>query len=930
MPDRRDLGHLIREPRRALVRPHSMRFSAAIACSIALLASCTGSSQRAESTTPATTADVAVSAPPTTTTPTMEPLVVDPTSHTVGSLRSVDDFDQLATEGVGGQSVLKFSITEFTDDPSIEWLDSSFYTLHDEWYWFQLLNGAAVRGFDTAPAEIADAPFASIDDVYAWAATRRTALPLDLRFTSLDRLYSPRFYSEAIDASPDRPIGLGSLIRAPDRDGGADRWLIELEFSDDADADQIATYFEVIDAAVPAEIGRRLFWVPRSPAQEAVADEISSGDGPHRDQIVRYEDLAEPGDVEVYSPAIAAGRLLVITDGGRWSLGDAGPDDIVAIDRAPDDLPPGNGLITGTPQTPLAHVNVLALNRGIPNAYLAGLADDPTIGQLGRVRAKVLVQTTTDGELEIIPLTDAEYDGWRATQRRSEISVEPIELSDVALTETIANLVATAPSASELDELRGEIGGKAAGFVELALPGTTTMPTDPMVVTVRPYVEHMAQFDPVVDAILGDPDLDSPRLRSLVLEGRADFDDRYATARDAEVADAFEAKHPAGTPLGDALAADGFVKLIRSSRMDRGTLAQLTSAIAGNFADLDPRQGLRFRSSSTVEDIEGFNGAGLYDSNTGYIDPTVLPDTDDHHRTVERAILRTWSSYWSATAFEERERENVDHRSGAMAVLVHPRFDDDLEIDNGVATLTIAPDARTAYEMVVNVQVGATSVTNPDNEDGLLPEILRVVVDVDGTQTIERVAASSLTEDVVLDDATVLALFDQVRDVADSWLSRANDELPEGRRSTTLTLDVEFREMAAGWPARADGTVEASRMVVKQARTLDPGLRGMRFELLALPIPRDVLAHAVSAVELSCTASGDVGVRILTDPLSRIDLGYRETPFELWGAGASLTDLRGDVALATATPTGLDTDGCSRRDVIEHPTRYLLDVLAAR
>jgi len=49
-----------------------------------------------------------------------------------------------------------------------------------------------------------------------------------------------------------------------------------------------------------------------------------------------------------------------------------------------------------------------------------------------------------------------------------------------------------------------------------------------------------------------------------------------------------------------------------------------------------------------------------------------------------------------------------------------------------------------------------------------------------------------------------------------------------------------------------------------------------------LPIPRDVLARAVSAVECNCAASNDVGVRIFTEPQARVDLGFAETPFELW------------------------------------------------
>lgn len=913
-----------------------LRFSILCFCCALLVGSCTGS-EGADPESQTTTSD---SVETTTgggdaaamTTEVKNPVVVDPNSHTVPTLRSVSDFEQLAKDGIAGQSVLKFSVTEFSSDPEIEWLDSSFYTLHDEWYWFQLLNGRPIRGLNVSPPDIDEAPFPTVADVYAWAETRRATLPLDLSFTATDRLFSLDFYDAATDSSASRSLAAGALLRSPDRDGGPDRWLIELEFRDDPDVDQINTYFDVISATVSDEIASNLFWVPRSRDQEQTAAEIESGSGPNKDRIVRYDELAEPGEVQVYSPAISAGRLLVVTDGGRWSLGDAGPNDIVAIDRAPDDLPPGNGLITGTPQTPLAHVNVLALNRGIPNAYLAGLADDTTIAQLGRVRARVLVQTTGDGELNIIPLTNEEYDGWLATAGSEEISVEPVDLGSTRYTEDLDSLVATAPTSSDLEALRPVIGGKAAGFIELALPGTTTMPPDPMVITVRSYDEHMTQFDPVVDALLSDSALDSPRLRHLVLEGREDFDARYTTTGDAALADEFEKNHPAETPLGAALEADGFVKLIRDSSISPDTIDALSDTISENFDGLAATQGLRFRSSSSVEDIEGFNGAGLYDSNTGYLDPTVLPDEDDHKRTVERAVLRTWSSYWSAAAFEERLRENVDQRSGAMAVLVHPRFDDPLEIDNGVATLTVNPDPTTAYEMVVNVQEGDTSVTNDDNEDDLTPEIVRfVVAETGAAPQIERISTSSIADpDMVLDDDDLAALFDQLRSVSDSWLGRSNQALPQDQHSSTLTLDFEFREMAEGWPARADGSSEPSRMVVKQARTLDPGLRGMSAELLALPIPRDVLAHAISAVEYSCVGSKDVGVRILTDPQARVDLGYAEAPFELWGAGTSMADLRDADSPTNAAPDGLNESDCENRNVITSPTRYLLDLLATR
>lgn len=811
--------------------------------------------------------------------------------------------------------MLKFSITEFTSDPEIVWLDSRFYTLHDEWYWFQLINGHAVRGFDTEP--ITDMSFDTVAELYEWAEENQRSLPLDLRFTAADRLYSPGFYDIALDAAVDRRVGLGALIRTPDPDTGAERWIIELEFSDEVTPAQIETYFEVIGASVPVDVADSLQWVPRSRPQEITAATIEAADGSDRDRIIRYDELSNPGDTQVYASGVAAGRLLVVTDGGRWSLSDAGPNDIVAVDVAPDDLPLGNGLITGTPQTPLAHVNVLALNRGIPNAFLAGLADDPTLSQLGRVRAPVLVSATGDGELEIIPLTNEEYAGWQATQGITEIAVPDIELETAPYTRRIDDIDTTL-DATTLGWLRPLIGGKAVGFVELATPGNVTMPPDAMAISVRPYREHEAGLRAEIDALLDHADDDSSvRSRFLLLEGREQYDERFVSTDDIEFANEFTAEHD-GTLLGEVLAADGLVRMFRSRPIEPTNLARLTAEISANFAAQSPAQGLRFRSSSTVEDIEGFNGAGLYDSNTGYLDPTVLPDEDDHKRTIERAILRTWSSYWSATAFEERRRENIDHASGAMAVLVHARFDDELELNNGVATLTLNPDPANTVVMAVNVQAGAVSVTNATADDGASPEVMQVTqVGDGGPLRIDRSEASSIVApERVLSDDDVAVLFDQLVAVATAWSERANRDLPVAQRSSTLTLDFEFRTMESGWPARSDLVSEPSRLVVKQARSLDPGLRQVPAELLELPIPRDVLAHAVNILEIRCTVAGDeaLGYSVTTDPLGRIDLGFSQQPLTVW-----VTDVVPDGQI-----------DCVDADVLTTPRQYLLDLLAER
>ncbi len=111
----------------------------------------------------------------------------------------------------------------------------------------------------------------------------------------------------------------------------------------------------------------------------------------------------------------------------------------------------------------------------------------------------------------------------------------------------------------------------------------------------------------------------------------------------------------------------------------------------------------RFRSSTNAEDMEGFNGAGLYDSKTAII--------DDPDKTVEKAILEVWSSFWNFRAFQERDLFGINHESCAMGILVHRSFPD--EKANGV--LVTKNMYRDRYSgITVNVQLGEESVVKPE------------------------------------------------------------------------------------------------------------------------------------------------------------------------------------------------------------------------
>ena len=793
--------------------------------------------------------------------------------HSIERIDSREAYFANSAEGVG-RRVSKFVITQFDKDVSqrdIRFLDGHFYTLHDEWWWFRLLNGRQIPGLPDMP--VAGRKFDTIADIYAWARVQEI-LPLDLQWAGDDRLYSPRFYTLAL--TPPQVLGLGGLMHIEAREGRAERWLFELEYSDVVTHDELLIYFAELSAALPADIAGQLAWVVRSPVHEELAKRMEADQLQYHDRIVRYSELAVPGEVEVYAEGLTAGRLRLIRTGDP-AIASTNKHDVLVLEDVPDWLPPAAGLITSVPQTPLAHVNVLARNRGIPNAYKGGVADDPSLDQLARVGAPVIVRATAPDKLEIVAIDEHQYTDWLQRQTPAIASVPWVDTSTLPLTIDLS-----LRTLADMPALRPIIGGKSAGFLALLHTPGVIAPDRPLAITVRPYAEHMATLDDRIDRMLGDPEFrSSTRSRYMVLEGARRFALRYRSDADQRFAAEYDATHPNGDVLGDIVRAGGLVEMIEDQPFNPTTLAELKATLRAHFSNYAVTQGLRFRSSSNVEDIEGFNGAGLYDSNTGFLDPGAQTDPSEQRKTVERAIRKTWASYWSAEAYEERDNEAIEHHTGHMGVLVHARFDDRIELSNGVVTLTLLPPGGDAIAvMELNVQKGAISVTNPAN-DGVLPEVDRVTKTAGGL-SIVRVRGSNLVgpAELLFTDEALRALFQQTNAIAQAWLRLSNAGVEPARAGRTLTLDFEVKHVDAGWPALSAGPANPSRVVIKQARTLEPGLRKLSPRLQLLSFPRDVLARARRIERWRCDGADLVTTvaEAYTDPLIGPDVGYAVRP----------------------------------------------------
>ena len=844
------------------------------------------------SQTPGTTGTPGTDGPPSTL-EGAEPRDFNPDidGHMVAEIDDLATYEALAAVGVTGQGAVKFTIADFLeDDHQVSFYDSNFFVLHDEWYWWQLLNDIVVPGTTTEP--VPGLSFDTVADVYEWAQGRNEAdLPLDLRWTNDGRLYSPEFYSLALDDINTRSYGVGTIVHIPERTGDTPKpefWLMELEFSDGAGPDQIARYLDILTGVLPDEIGDNLVWVVRSPDQEEVAVEMAASELAYFDRVVSYDDVTVPGEVAVYSPGIAAGRVLLVAD-GEASLSDAAATDIVVMADVPDQLPPAAALITGAPQTPLAHVNVLARNRGIPNLSMAQVLNDPTVEQLGRVRAWAVIEAGADNTFTIKAITQDQFRQW---QSLSEVtpSAPAVAPANIEYLEPLGDLVSGELTEARMAQLRPVIGGKAAGFLALAEPGTLTLPADPVAITVRAYNEHLEDLsDDLAELLTDDRFTDDARAQVLLLEGPDEYAQVFSSSADLTFRDTIVSNAGDGddSAWGRFVREGGVKQAIRNKAINPATLERLQADLEDNFADLSPAQGLRFRSSSSVEDIEGFNGAGLYDSNTGFLFPGRQLEASDERRTIERAMLATWSSYWNHEAYTERELEGVDHLLGAMAVLVHPRFDDAQEISNGVFTLTVTPGDTLGYTMELNVQLGAESVTNPTPGSGATPEVIEVSAVGDGAPRVERMAESSLAEPgaAVLSDEDATELFTRAVEVTRSWLDRVNAAKGAAQQRQAVILDFEFRQMHRSWPAQSNGAEAATdRLVIKQVRSLDPGPPTIADDLngqSTSTVPADILARAsrVWVRECSGEAGEATGLLVTTDDRLLPVMGYADSPF---------------------------------------------------
>ena len=355
------------------------------------------------------------------------------------------------------------------------------------------------------------------------------------------------------------------------------------------------------------------------------------------------------------------------------------PRDIVVYEALPNELPPVAGIISTVPQTPLSHVNLRAVQNGIPNAYVRGFLDNDEYRSLLGTFVRFSV---TESGWDVSPATAAEVAAHYAASRPTHTQTPRRDLS-----------VRTITPLSQVEfEHWDSFGVKAANVAVLGTLGFPdgTIP-DGYAIPFYFYDEFMKANNFYTEI----------REMMAAEEFQTDFDEQ-----------------------------EDELKKLRKKIKKGATPQWIIDALTAMHGAYPEGQSLRYRSSTNNEDLPGFNGAGLYDSNTQHPHETVEDG-------IDKSLKQVYASLWNFRAFSEREFHRVDHLAAAMGVLVHPNYSD--ELANGVA---VSFDLLSAKEGThyVNSQLGEDLVTNPEAHS--VPE--EVLLHQDGSFSI--LATSNLVE----------------------------------------------------------------------------------------------------------------------------------------------------------------------------------------
>ena len=434
----------------------------------------------------------------------------------------------------------------------------------------------------------------------------------------------------------------------------------------------------ILAANMPFLENNLVHWIPNRllPFYYAELDR-----GIYRDSripLIFDEDVYGDADFLALNPAVGYGRLKALDPDETPH-----PRDVALYETLPNELPRVAGVISMQPQTPLSHVNLRAVQNGIPNAFIRDADEDSDITDL--TGSYVRYEVTEEG-WDIRAATKEEVDAHYESSRPAETQTPERDLS-----------VTTIKSLREIGfddwDVFGVKSANLAVLHTLDFPGRTL----PYGFAIPFYFYH---------TFMNETELGEEQLFG---KKSAPEDEKFTLAADAKLIDAVTTMLAHPKFQEDFEVQEEMLDDLRDAIKDAESPQWIIDALTAMHGTYPKGQSLRYRSSTNNEDLPNFNGAGLYDSKTQHPDET-------EEDGIDKSLKQVFAGLWTFRAFSEREFHRVDHMAAAMGVLVHPNYSN--ELANGVAvsfdTTAEADDEERFDKYYVNTQVGEDLVTNPE------------------------------------------------------------------------------------------------------------------------------------------------------------------------------------------------------------------------
>ncbi|UUW06919.1 PEP/pyruvate-binding domain-containing protein [Flavobacterium plurextorum] len=420
---------------------------------------------------------------------------------------------------------------------------------------------------------------------------------------------------------------------------GTDKWIFELAASDHMPIPLIERFFNLVTNST--FIGKNLKFYLNNPEQMEWFQQNK-----FKIPCVKSDYIFNE---ITYQEVVSGSNVGILKQYKIKDLENRKPNsnEIVILDGTPDVLPNVRGIIVNELQTPLSHLVLLGKNRKIPIMAYTKVFKDENINKLLSKKVELKIEVDTF----FIKETDKKI-------------VEKVNSKKKKL--TIDNTVTDLVDLSKIPKKGvNYIGSKAQNMAYLIavskeIPFKT--PEDAHAIPFYFYTKHIQKesISPLINELLNSTKKDSTVWVNKQLK----------KIRDA----------------------------IKKEPVDPELIAKLNKTFKNTAF-----RNFRFRSSTNAEDLDDFNGAGLYDSKTGILGDSI--------KTFEKAIKQVWASVWNEASYNERELFGIDQHNIAMGVLVHRSFPD--ELANGVI-ITKNIFRENFPGITVNIQKGENSVVKPE------------------------------------------------------------------------------------------------------------------------------------------------------------------------------------------------------------------------